>query len=91
MFNDGELLRAFRDLCPPFAHSLALKSQKQSTESSSSSPRQAATVPWTLCKILNANLASRASSDTETVIFCAASPRKGRYVRRPLAKREQDK
>lgn len=46
-FNDGELLRAFTDLCPPFAHGLALKSQKQSMESSSSSPRQAAIVPWT--------------------------------------------
>lgn len=43
-----------------------------------SSPRQVAMVPWTLCKILNANLALRASSE-KGITLCAASPRgKGR-------------
>lgn len=31
-FNDGELVRPFTDLCPPLAHGLALKSQRQPME-----------------------------------------------------------
>lgn len=74
-FNDGELVRPFTDLCPPFAHGLALKNQKQPMGSYSSSPGQADMVPWTLCKILNTNLASRASSEKETDLLCS-QPRK---------------
>lgn len=43
-FNDGELLRPFTDLCPPFAQ--ALKSQKQPMECWSSS--KARNNPWSV-------------------------------------------
>lgn len=46
-------------------------------------------VLWTLCKILNANLALRACSE-KGIVLCVASPRgKGKEVRRPLAERRK--
>lgn len=76
-FNDGELLRPFRPLptlCPwpgPGTPEATHRELQFLSKAGSHGPLD-------FVQILNANLASRASSEKETVIFCVASPGKGR-------------
>lgn len=76
-FNEGKVGRTIhRPLPIPLAH--GPEEPEAAGGNYGSSPRQVTMVPWTLCKILNANLALRASSE-KGIILCAASPRgKGR-------------
>lgn len=72
-FNDGKLGQTIhRPLPIPLAH--GPEEPEAAGGSCVFSPRQIAMVPWTLCKILNTNLALRASSE-KGIILCAASPR----------------
>lgn len=76
-FNEGKVGQTIhRPLPIPLAH--GPEEPEAAGGNYGSYPRQVTMVPWTLCKILNANLALRAGSE-KGIILCAASPRgKGR-------------